>query len=283
MDITTLALAKRYTDSQRLAHTETKTITWDRNIDGMEVVMLEENAENNVYYRAVKVSDDPVELTKDSVRHLEIFSVQFEGEEYECSESLSVNLDEAIFASGKGMNYLILDQFGGNPAVIVAPQDITGTDDEGNEIVFITKGLWFADFYANSTTYCITSMTVDEIHRIESKYLPIGGGLPVVTITTAPDRIGDEFVLTEEESKQLDTAAATNSPCIINCAMADDGTQTTIANFVNAYGNGYMYWATLMPQVDGDGDVYQPYLVFFKDHTVDHWVMALGSMSHRAP
>lgn len=159
MDITTLSAAKAYTDKQRIAYTEEGKVIFEANLTKAEGEPISGyTGEGKIYLEEGKV----YEVTLDSGTH-----------------SAKCN---ALIANG--MNVLVL----GN-ASIVGGEDtgesftVASRIDDGR-IIFVA-----ADFSGGTS---VTIKTAEIVHKIDEKYLPSGGGLPVVHITslTMTDIVG---------------------------------------------------------------------------------------------
>lgn len=181
MDIHTLALAKQYTDSQRLGHTEEHKITWQGTV---------ESYQNRVIYEefGLKISDlTPAREALDGAK-ITFFSPGLDVE----SMTLSFPAENVVNETGVSLYY----DDGGDIIVVLEMAD--GSAEPGV----------YWQSYAVIQTWLGSYIIVEyqTIHTIDPKYLP-GVCLPVV-------EIADFNAITETESSAISAAAEKKMPCV---------------------------------------------------------------------
>jgi hypothetical protein len=186
MDMITLAMAKTYTDSQRLAHTDPSvTLSWDGDESNNEIVRIEG-------FRFVKVSNDPYDLNR--------------------AASLTIGNVTVELRSGE---YLVQTENGNSMLMSVNGSTVWAISMEDDDNVDFTKGTWLLTAY--------TAITFAEtVHPIDPKYLG-GAALPVVELTTTFANGAD---LTEKEDKLLKAAWERNTPVVIKLSVSFDTTNS---------------------------------------------------------
>lgn len=185
MDITTLALAKAYTDSQRLAYVET----------GKAVVF--QQTEFNIPY------DDT-----DGLAFVEMLPSPF---------TLFLEKEYEVVWNGDPYKFVCKDcteEFG-DPSVYIGGRSVFGEEDTEAPFTIIFanyEGEPFVGVYVPGTTEDVTvslliSTEIETIHPIDPKYLP-GAVLPVVEISNIEN-------LTEEEQATLTAYADQRTPILV--------------------------------------------------------------------
>lgn len=187
MDMITLALAKQYTDSQKLAYTEGGgSLIWDGNTEGKEV--YNENF--------VRVSTKALDLN-------EIATVTLS----ENGEVTTIAASEGNVIVDNGASLFIAD------VPLIISVSVAGTADfayfDVGTYLFTTPE---ADAYVSSVTFKET------IHPIDPKYLP-GVCLPVVELSTVIAESGT--ALTEAESAALTEAYESGLPIVCKFSQED--------------------------------------------------------------
>ena len=196
MDVLAVAMAKKYTDSQRLGYEETKELVWDGDTTGK--VILEE-----IY---VRVSEEPIDLTK--IVSFILSGIQIDASNSEC-------------------NVVSMDEYTTTLSLGEAPMIVSITEDHYVEDVGSTyyKGTYFLQG--------VTAVEMHELKTIDPKYLPVGGGLPFVEITSAAYPIAERKAsedtvavpVSAVESEKLTNAASQGLPVIIKFTgdMGEEG------------------------------------------------------------
>lgn len=219
MDMITLAMAKAYTDSQRLGYTS-ESLSTPLGDSGTAVIQNFEASEDMGGMGLFQY--DHAFGSPNNIR----WEVIWDGVKYICP----VNPNPDAFMVG---NLSLFDQDSedtGEPFVF-------GIDFNQNVTLMIAKepgehGFWF-DIYSET------------IHPIDPKFLPpMGGGLPVVELSTVivanPDL--SSTALTAEESSKLDVV--NGEPCIIKFKLNMEGLTvdaSAFAMYVNQGGLVSMY------------------------------------------
>lgn len=200
MDIVTLAMAKAYTDSQRLGHVESKQITYDGNgekkdslIEGLSVV---------------KISDTLLDLS--TVRR--VVMKYHDGMEYVIGKENLVALEES--------GVMILAGYGEKPLVLSAQK---------NNGAGLPDGLYVVDAVdENGESYHVSLIETETIVPIDPKYLP-GVCLPVVELNI--DALIGEAAFTDAENAAL-------TACIGMPFILKSGNSTVSTSMVMEYNGG---------------------------------------------
>lgn len=159
----TLEEAKRYTDSQRLAHTETKVITWDGVIgDKLKVYLDGMNAD------FVKISDVPIDLEKETPIKVTFTGVDGNTTRTLMRDSLQVEPDKSMGI----LTFFLLGEMDGGAAAFAVSLfgDIMLEDGTTWE-----KGLYF-NYHNSGYT---SALELETVHQIDKKFIP-GVTLPVI-------------------------------------------------------------------------------------------------------
>lgn len=219
MDVLTLALAKKYTDSQRLGYEENKEIVWDGNTAGKyiieEVLAL--------------VSTVPMDLT--SVERVTINNGLNEYITYDNSVLTVAELDENKSALMVGEFSLVVS--------VTKNYFLEGTEYKTGTYL-----------YFKNAEYVSKVETKETIHTINPKFLP-GVCLPVVELSTT---LSPGASFTEEENAKLNAIWESGTPMVTNCILdlGNNGRYTdcrvvwsmatvdgdfTASSFVTTFGN----------------------------------------------
>lgn len=185
MDMITLAMAKNYTDSQRLAYVESETVEILAETT-LTVVSLSSGPQPNYFTQTPGVLElpaagTPVVITIDGVSY-----------------------DDVVRYTANG--YLGIGNFNRGGGAY--------GEDTGESYSLIMHSRTSAWYFMCDTpgAHTVKVEIPEQVKTIDPKYLPdMGGGLPAVEITTEPTEEG--AVLSEAESAELE--AALNSANII--------------------------------------------------------------------
>lgn len=190
MDMTTLALAKNYTDSQRLAHAELKqTKTFSGTLE------LDTTTEGGVVFSGAAVQGSDFGLVEG-----ETYIVNLDGQTYECKcQGFALPSDPSTTTPGVGNGALF------------------GVAEDTGEPFFIIalNGMTLVNVYGEvaSADLSVTHVT-ETIHPIDPKFLP-GVCLPVVELTTVPTADESMIALTADETTQLASALKNSGYAIV--------------------------------------------------------------------
>lgn len=190
-----MAMAKKYTDSQRLGYEENKEIVWDGDTTGK--IILEE--------MFVRVSEEPIDLSCVNVVTLKTGD-----------SSLTIKKEHLTIANIDDGNTIGLF-LGDEPFVVTIQKDFFNEEMGSNYY----KGTYFV---GNNSSF-ISCASLSELKTIDPKFLPSGsgGGIPTVVISTTIT-VGHHIVdLTTEESDNLQKAFDTRTPCFILAEATDVG------------------------------------------------------------
>lgn len=192
MNIVTLAMAKAYTNSQRLGHVESKRITYDGKSEKID--MLGGNA-NTV----AKISDEPFDLSTVCRLYLK----------FRDGMEIAVEKESiTIYAEG-GIEFI------GNNTALIFCMSVPENNDVG-----LPAGLYVADgFDENGDEFYVPRIETETIVPIDPKYLP-GVCLPVVELSTT---VASGAVFTAEENAKLTAAFAEGVPIVLNCSLDSQG------------------------------------------------------------
>ena len=216
MDLLTLSMAKKYTDSQRLGHTETKAITWDGNTEGKHGI-------NMGQFTLTKASDVPINVTAENLKRM-VFTVTDKKDTRVENIDLS-KLD--VFISPDGNNITIIQSEGVEaPLAMIFPETVEQMGEKGVYLLDIDLSGAFGD----GAHQYVSLLETETIHQIDQKFIP-GVILPVVELTTHFPTDGSTASLTAEESEQL-TAAAKNALPIVAKFAIDGAKAAALFAFV---------------------------------------------------
>lgn len=196
MDIPTLALAKAYTDSQRLAHVEVKktALTFDGDITGGNVTQMMEGI------FIAKVSDDVFDPA--DFKGIELTRGEFKiwcapGISYD--EGLPLNMETALQDQRDSDMKQWFIQIEDNPVMLCQIEDVIG---DGYSFEKGTYLMWYAAIEDVPIRYSSRVVFQSEtIHPIDPKYIPAMDSLTLVS----PD--GTSYKVTADDSGNLTVTA----------------------------------------------------------------------------
>ena len=232
----TLEQAKAYTDEQRLGYTEpAKVLTFD---------ISNYTEEDYVMGVWAKISDEPVDLSK-------VAEVMVDAGE----ELVFSDLTVGVLPDGVPLQIphsCLFGELEGEPVPLVLTLDTTDLSLVGTYVI--------ADAFRGYIKFA------EVVHKIDEKYLPSGGGLPVVELTTnflVSLENGEPVTLSAEECAQIDAAVALSDYLLLKMAF------TIIPTVLNASVDGKVAAAAYFP---GTFPLTQdPVYVFLEKRDVD-WV-----------
>lgn len=171
MDVVTLALAKQYADSQRIAYEEGDMFYFDGNITGLEAIDV-----------LVRVSDKSVDLRK--IKSVQLVTVTN-------GEVTGTDTFNKFTVEGEGLVTMLIADETGAPYVVNVSEDyeLEGTMVHRGFYVF-AQDLGFVKSYVS----CVDMKT---IHPIDPKYIP---ALDSITLNGAD---GKQYKLAINESGTL--------------------------------------------------------------------------------
>ena len=211
MDMMTLAMAKSYTDSQRLAYDNSKVITWDGDITDKPTGWF-----TNLH----KVMDDVLDL--ESITRV-VLSV-YDGSTVEFTD-FTIDRREEQFG------LLTLTPQQGAPDLVQI--------SDGSYSPDIPKGTYLL---GNSAQMWISRVECADIKTIEPKFLP-GVCLPVWDIGELPS-YGNSRDFTAEENARMDALVETKMPFILK-GTTDYGEFCCVMSYSKYYNDiEYKYIAT---------------------------------------
>ena len=223
MDEETLAMAKAYTDSQRLAYTELErgAISWDGNIDGRAKFPLEYLGSGGFLYHISSTF-----LRPSDIYQLTVFNPG-------TGVHSSVKITEFVVEPGVTIVYGEYMSAIGSTSGILALSVNGAVDDLPPGTYVFHRDI---DYIEN-----IYGTVIETIHTIDPKYIPwnsapgggsSGGGIPIVELTTMGDQAG--VPVSDEENAKLNEATANGVPFFVKLPISDGLiAPTTIAFYEN--------------------------------------------------
>lgn len=207
MDIVTLAMAKAYSDSKGGYTKPGKVYTFDGNLDGKESYEVQQN------FYMVKVSDEVCDLN--SIEEIVLLS-SMNGSKTFKKKDITVGIDAGVLAT------------------IVNGVACVFSANEGNEAGY-PKGTFILYIsYDEHYEYVSKIQFAETIVPIDPKFLtPMGGGLPVVKLTTEP--AADGVRLTDEESAAIRAAWTDGLPAVISFAYYGTPVSGVFSYFSGVY------------------------------------------------
>ena len=152
-----LEQARHEAKKQKLAGKTTQTITFDGNIEGKYCIPMPGLDEES--YKLVRVSEEPIDLTAETLKSLKIRTVT--GEAMETKNEVTFR---SVPEAGMTMVYHTYSNGDDEYRVCVVDQDF---EEDGIEIL---AGVYFGWLY-NGYMYT-TSLSYEEIHPIPQEYIP---------------------------------------------------------------------------------------------------------------
>ena len=208
MDLVTLALAKAYTDKQRLAHTEKKVFTFDGNTSDKDLLP----GENGGAY--VKMTDEVIDMATVKSVYFSLAGVGFEedgfGKFFEAQDNMIIVTDNSVLNPDDAYDVFAYLEIGTLIAVTVAET----VEEDG---LTLEKGTYVycgpvRENLGDATLY-ISRIETETIHPIEPKFIP-GVVLPVVEI----DKEGlltEPSALSEAEAETIEKIVNAGSKYIL--------------------------------------------------------------------
>lgn len=192
-DPITLAMARAYTNSQRIAYSEgeSKTLTWDGDTT---------NVEDLIDVSAVKLTDDLVDLNTASSVTLKLFDGGTE----------TLKKDQFLVVEEDGAQLLVFPD-DERVLLISIPAEVEGVNGTG-----LYVHLHEPDIYRFESV----TIGTEVIHPIDPKFLP-GVCLPVVELETEIIPDGSNIELTEAEGNALTATVATGLPIVLKLRLGD--------------------------------------------------------------
>lgn len=201
MDAVTLALAKAYSDSQRLAYASTVRMSGGQ----FTVTPFPNEDLGGVYATFV---DGTCEVKENAT----VVEIEWERIWY----SFDTSSYSGAFHCGNAALAGIGDNTG-EPFFVIF-------DFDQNKTLFIVEQ---GGTYNFRCMYC-----VETIHTIDPKFLP-GAVLPVVELETEISISESAIALSQTDSVALDNALASNLPCVVTLTIADFGASMKFSALFN--------------------------------------------------
>lgn len=189
MDAITLALAKQYTNGQRIAWIDSQTLSFDGDVTGKETMEL-----NSIVYARIAESSIDVQSVSG-------VTLNMSGNEYKCAKSdLSALVEDGIGAVTAAMSN----------AEIIAVISVPPNHEDVPSGTFVI---------ADGVNY-ISRVETETIHQIDEKFIP-GTVLQTVTLVTEIPGSGSVRLSAEDSALLTDTA---NKGSLFILAFSFDGT-----------------------------------------------------------
>lgn len=197
MDAVTLALAKSYTDSQRLAFIEPGVkITFDGDTSGKPMIPT---PDGRTY---VRISGELPDL-----KSVESISL------WDGAKNVTYTKDDYFYNDESGMPTLYLGADNtGHAIAMCVPMDMPMGD------VTLPKGIYIL---TEGAAYVSSVNFPETIHPIDPKFLPGGGGTPVIHLDSLPTNDEEPTMLSEDGIKEFESAWNSGSEVVIFIMRVD--------------------------------------------------------------